>query len=329
VRRTRSGSTRCASTSGCHGATAPLRYFTLSGGDPLDVIALLERRVLVSDRTGLSTVHFFDRLQDNPQPMILDLPGAQCFGGPFVQTILAADSGPSEDAESEEYNRQVILASTKRRFRQFFPFDVINLDWEELLLEASERGAECLAEALTQLFTWQAEGADDARTVNGFSLTLSSCCPDGASAPEEFVDGLCSAIGRNLAALPELRQLLHDRCGVSHEASLAAAAWPALLQIGIPKVVTSALRAAGWTICVEPALRVVERLHQNGSVSLHVLLDVERSAEGADESYRLAMRGLFIGQPDIVQGDVRAEVRRDLNRARRKRKKLREGPLQL
>lgn len=321
---------RCRERIASRSTNAPnsgFRYFTVSGGDALDVILLLQEGLLASDDTGLATVHFFDRNIENPQPRIRELPGARCFGGSFIDALLAEDE-PVGDPDTSEYNRRVIRATTKRRFKQFFPFDAMNFDWDELLLEASIHGTETVASVLRTLFRWQAEGGDGGYRVQGFTIGLAATLPEAGVAGSSFEECLANEITANMSARAELGARLRARAGYDATSELRLHQWDCFLELGIPKVIVSALKETGWAVAQEPTLELVRRDGSPRSV-LHVMLDVIENTTGDLAWYGQIVDSLFQCEPMRVAVPNVAAVRNSYRAVQRLRERLRNGTAQL
>src|SRR5260221_7053000 len=116
-----------------------LRYFTFCAVDAVDVLMLDVANIIrLSNKDKFDTVYFFDQSLEVVADTQLRIPGAIGFAGDFAKTVLtptsaASLSAPTDEEDTEETRRRQRLQATKRQFIESFPFDVVNLDIEDLM----------------------------------------------------------------------------------------------------------------------------------------------------------------------------------------------------
>jgi len=320
------------------GSDAFLRYFTFSSGDALDPIFLFIANVLEARAAsgpegsqGLTTVHFFNRNADNPQPIVNDLPGARCFGGPFVETVMFDPSAPQpSDPDSDAANRHGLLRASNRRFRQFFPFDVINFDWNDLLLDGSPNPTG-VVDALRRIFQWQSEGGDHTRPISAFILSIAVRRPTPQEVSPTAAGAIRTVIADNMSRQSRLAPVLNIRCGVFTVADLAAAHWDDFVELGIPKIILTTLDETGWAIDPShPMQQFTRPCEQPHGVIQQIILEIiPKTGSMGSVMYGQAVEMLFSQQPIPAQADDRAAVAMSLGDVYARRNMFRDGPPRL
>ena len=299
-----------------HAVTRRLRYFTFSGGEPLDVHLLAAERLLPNDgEYGFKSVCFFDRHAHDAFETQKYLPGAVPFPGSFTDTLLIDDEeAPPEDGSGAHHEYQS-KRTTLDRLVQHLPFDVINFDLEEVLFQAGEAAPGRLMQSVRRFFQLQFDAV--AREGNSrFGLMMTIRLPEEETLSEDAVHLIHHVLEENVERLPALRDHLPDEDE-----------WERRFEIAMPKLILQALHAAGGLIEAAAEFQEIRRTRTLPSgeeqVLYHLVCEAapaSRSALDQDEAYAQVAEQLFRVPPqEIDPSMLDAELRRNLRRVHEER----------
>jgi hypothetical protein len=305
-----------------YGPKAPLRYFTFSGGEPLDVILLHSESLLPAPHEhGFTSVCFFDRHGADTTATSRRIPGAISFSGSFVETMLATTYPTVADLRSDEANEYDNLLLGHKRFKEYFPFDVVNFDLEEVLFKPGEPAPGRLLEALRMMFSWQREHLEGINGIPGFSLMLTLKAPMQTNVTDEARTLLRNTLDRNIELFPQLADILSERDGITDVVTLEADRWDRAFELGMPKVILAALQDARWTVDPDAGIRILRRAGPAAEPQLplyHIICDVIPLGDDTDANlldYGRVVRRLFEQPPDDIEASaVTPAVRNSLAR---------------
>ena len=112
--------------------------------------------ITLSEQDTFDTVYFFDKSNLDVIETQKRIPGAVGFAGSFVETVLADDivvtnaggsatkrlagalSSATTDKDTTITRKLQRRKDETNKFRESFPFDIVNLDLEEFLFKPSE-----------------------------------------------------------------------------------------------------------------------------------------------------------------------------------------------
>ncbi len=292
-----------------------LRYFTFCAVNAVDVLMLDVAKVIRPSAAGrFDTVCFFDRTVELVAQTQLRVPGSIGFAGSFVETVLtpltAANplASPAVERDTAAVRRRQVLQATKRDFIDKFPFDVLNLDLEDLIFKARDTFPGDVIRALRQLCEWQRRplvSKAGTELLDGFTLLFTTRVGP-AELREDYAQMLITELEANVAADGTLVELLRRRNGLE-VGRLQQDDFVAFFELGVPKVIAKALMDEDWHIDPNPEL-VAFRFTRTGSPSyeiVHFAMNVRRQSPRREDrapgttpphvmaAYKSFARGLF------------------------------------
>ena len=332
-----------------------LRYFTFCAIGAIDVLMLDVAKVLRPSEAGrFDTVVFFDRDSGAVTETEKRIPGATGFPGNFVDVVLAQGVevndmdeedilAPPEDLPDIPVTREgQRLRYQHERFRNEFPFDIINLDLEEYAFKPRDPFPGKVINALRKIVQWQTRpltGATGAKkSIDGFSLMFTTRIgPANMSA--EYRMMLRDSLTANIARDPRLSDVLKNKTGMGNVQTLEASMFDEFFKIGFRKVLAGLMLEGDWYIDEMTGIKtfVFSRQFTGGSYSmLHFVMDVKRQkpsfrerapnsgpAASALSAYSVVAQSV-VTEPDlIVTDDIAnaADLKPSLSEIRGRRKK--------
>jgi hypothetical protein len=200
-----------------------LRYFTFCAVNAVDVLMLDVAKVIHCSTTGkFDTVFFFDRTPDLVTETLLRIPGSVGFAGKFTETVLVqldeSDplAPPIDQKDTLEVRRKQTLQATKRYFIESFPFDVVNLDLEDMTFKARDPIPGDVIRSLSSLCEWQKRpliSKSNQELLDGFTLLFTTRIGP-AELREDYAAMLLESLQRNVADDGSLRDMLRQRNGL-------------------------------------------------------------------------------------------------------------------
>lgn len=233
----------------------PLRYFTFCAASAIDVFMLLDAGLLDREPdTGCIEGPFFCEEKPEDFNRISQLLGAHDQGimGTFEDIVLFEDddetAGKSIEDEAEHYPRplreKLWTKQHHHRFRAAFPFDVINLDLFGTWFPPKAGALSPTLKTVRRLLEWQREPGLDGRTVDTFTLFITSHVERGKP---------------NASALAELRALLEankgytdfersftDRFGSVDAQKVLDEDFDTFYALALPKMIIGEAYERGW-----------------------------------------------------------------------------------
>ena len=201
-----------------------LKYFTFCAVGAVDVLMLDVARVIRPSRRGrFDTVYFFDRTPELVAATQERIPGAHGFVGDFVSTVLHRESvdaggflsfgiGDKDTKETRDRQRR---QQERADFAASFPFDIINLDLQDLIFRAKDRFPGRLISALRKVFEWQRrplETREGAERCDGFTLLFTTRVGP-AELRKDYADMLVAELENNVARDGSLVDAMRMRAG--------------------------------------------------------------------------------------------------------------------
>ena len=303
-----------------------LRYFTFCAVGAVDVLLLDVEGVIRRSSAGrFDTVYFFDRTPDLVAATQERIPGSKGFVGNFVQTVLSEATGDDasalggqvEVADTEETRNAQRQRQCRLDFERSFPFDVINLDLQDLIFRERDQFPGRLLNALRRVLEWQRRplrwnGREE--SIQGFSLLFTTRIGP-TELREDYAGMLMDVLEENLRDDAGLRAEIERRSGVRDVDALRCEAFDTFFEIGVSKILAKLAMEQDWY--VDP-VRGIRRFKfergtgQNGYYILHYAMDVCRQsppvderapgayAPGAEQAYRRVSRGVFSTGAQVV-----------------------------
>ena len=322
-----------------------LRYFTFCAVNAVDVLMLDVAKVIHPSSTGrFDTVYFFDRTPDLVAQTQQRIPGSIGFAGRFVETVLAPLGGteplaaPAEDRDTYEVRRRQILQATKRDFVSEFPFDVLNLDLEDLIFKEKSTIPGDVIRALRRLCEWQREplaSKSGPEFLNGFTLLFTTRAGP-IELRDDYAEMLLESLRRNIAKDGSLAASLLQRNGLE-VGQLQQQDFAAFFELGVPKVIANVLMEEDWHIEPNPGV-LAFRFTRPGARPydiVHFAMNVRRQTPPRHErapgttpptvlaAYEAFVRKLFETPTTVVTDAVvsRIELKPSLEEIKNRRRK--------
>jgi hypothetical protein len=327
-----------------------LKYFTFCAVGALDVL-LLDRAKIIrrSAQKEFDTVYFFDTDEDSVIETRKRIPGAVGFPGDFVKVVLQDEPEEVEGTVVDELDSPANKENTRavrqkqnalaqlQKFKQAFPFDVMNFDVEQYLFHPKEELPGRLMAALRKIFEWQTrEGIDSngkSYSVDEFSLMFTtSVGPKNLSKPYvEYLRDTC--LQGNLEKYPELVEPFNAKSGGKDVKKFFEDDFDGAFKLAVPKSLIELALENDWHIEGKDGIEVYEfdREAQEGSYTmLHMAMTVRRQkpamgkrAPGqklpadAEAEHRAAIVQLFsrevVAVENLVAGSAKDQLEADLN----------------
>lgn len=307
-----------------------LRYFTFCAVNAVDVLMLDVARVLRQSSTNrFDTVCFFDRTPDLVAETQLRIPGARGFYGSFVDTVLAPDiavaaplAPPPTDQDTREVRDRQRVQATRQEFKDSFPYDVLNLDLEDLIFRAHDTIPGDVIRAFKRVCEWQrrpVNNAGQAEHLEGFTFLFTTRIGP-AQLRQDYADMLLGKLRQNVQQDGGLVEVLQARTGLDVE-QLMNGDFRTFFEIGVPKVLANVLIDEDWQIEEDPGV-LAFRFTRPGTPPLepydilHFAMNVRRQNPRNDQrepgttapdvaaSYRTVSRRLFENASTQVTDDI-------------------------
>jgi len=289
----------------------------------------------LSDDRYFETVTFFDRTPEQVTETLKRLPGASGFPANFADVVLAtpppiyresALSAPENEPDTESTRKAQIVADQHWKFRGRFPFDVINLDYEEYAFKPRDKMPGEIINCLRQVAEWQhtplvLKRGNKRREVplDSFSLMFTTRLgPRDLAAPYEAM--LTEILDRNVSEDDTLIERMERATGNSTIQSLKASMFDEFFILGITKSIARILMDHGWYVDDATGIEIF-KFHRGsdgaGYDMIHLVMNVVRQTppvserapgspepEAARRAYRNVARNLF----DLPINEVTAEI---------------------
>ncbi len=307
-----------------------LKYFTFCAVNAVDVLMLDVAKVIHRSSTDrFDTVYFFDRTPDLVAQTQLRIPGSIGFAGSFVATVLAPLedfdplAAPKAERDTGDVRRRQIMQATKRDFIASFPFDVLNLDLEDLIFKAKDTIPGDVIRALRQVCEWQRRplnGRSGLEYLDGFTLLFTTRVGP-PELREDYARMLLKQLEANVASDGSLGDILRHRSGLE-VGQLQGSNLAVFFELGVPKVIANVLMEEDWY--VEPTPGVLAfRFTRSGNPPydiLHFAMNVGRQNPSRDKrepgmvpenvasGYKAVARRLFQEPATVVTDAVVAEA---------------------
>lgn len=309
-----------------------LRYFTFCAVGAIDVLMLDIAQVVRRSNNGrFDTVYFFDRSEEYALETQRRIPGAVGFVGDFVSTVLLGDPEedfladtatplsapmlqPDEHAVRDAQRRR----ENKRNFVQSFPFDVLNLDLEELLFKDHDEYPGRLLNALRRVFRWQQRPLRVAtgriETLEEFTLFFTTQVGP-LNLSDEYREKLEGPLRANMSRDNALRDILVERAGSDDLEALRRECLELFFRIALPKVLAATLLENDWYVVPDPGVVIYEFERDSTSgpyTMLHLGMHIRRKVPPADrrgpgedspiaiDAYTQVVRQIFRGNAEHV-----------------------------
>jgi hypothetical protein len=299
-----------------------LKYFTFCAVNAVDVLMLDVAKIVHKSRTDrFDTVYFFDKTPALVAQTQNRIPGSIGFSGSFVETVLtdlpSADSlaSPTTERDTDTVRRRQILQTTKKDFVDSFPFDVLNLDLEDLMFKAKDTIPGKVMRALRNVCEWQRKPLATPRgaeRLDGFTLLFTTRVGP-SDLKEDYAAMLLNRLTQNMQDDRSLAGLLHDRLGLQVD-QLQGQNLAAFFELSVPKVIAKLLMDEDWYVAPNPGV-LAFRFSRPGNPPyeiLHFAMDVARQNPDRDhrepgtlapdvlDGYRLMTQKLFRDAPVVV-----------------------------
>ena len=308
-----------------------LKYFTFCAVNAVDVLMLDVANVIHRSSTErFDTVYFFDKTPALVAQTQMRIPGSIGFAGSFLDTVLTdlptADSlaAPTTERDTGDVRRRQILQTTKKDFVESFPFDVLNLDLEDLLFKAKDTIPGEVIRALRSVCEWQRQPlrtTAGTESLDGFTLLFTTrVAPEDLR--EDYAAMLLDRLEQNIQADELLAGILTDRFGLEvHQ--LQSENLSAFFELAVPKVIAQVLMDEDWQVEPDPGV-LAFRFSRPGEPPydiLHFAMNIARQdptrsyrapgtlAPNVLDGYRAMTRRLFESPAVVVsQETATAEV---------------------
>jgi len=293
-----------------------LRYFTFCAVNAVDVLMLDLAGVIARSPTGrFDTVYFFDRSAELVAQTQQRIPGSIGFAGNFVETVLTPIVGsdplaaPTRQRDTAAVRRRQVLEATRRDFEASFPFDVLNLDLQDMTFKAKDRVPGDVINSLRKMCEWQRQPLRSAsgspELLDGFTLLFTTRVGP-AELREDYATMLLDSLALNVAADGSLADCLRQRNGLE-VAQLRQQDFRTFFELGVPKVIANVLMEEDWHVEPNPgvlAFRFTRAGHSPYEI-VHFAMNAGRQspprdqrppgipAESAKTAYKAFVRRLF------------------------------------
>ena len=241
----------------------PLRYFTFSAAEAIDVFMLERAGILKrSDESGRLESVFFCERDEEAFGKIARLIGspAQGFHGEFEDIVLFEEDQDTQGRElysdTDEFfppsiRRKLRHKDAHQRLKNSFPFDIINLDLFGIMFPPRGPAVAPLLRAILRVLEWQVE-ALSLRPANRrnkqFALFLTSHV-DRESTNEAAVEQLVNRVSDNISTYEEFRSAFAERFGHLEAAKLVESNFPEFFCLALAKYIANkALHNLGWEV---------------------------------------------------------------------------------
>lgn len=238
----------------------PLRYFTFCAAEAIDVFMLeldgiLERS---EDTERLEGVYFCEADPDK-FGIIADLIGSpeQGFQGEFEKIVLFEDDDDTrgktfEDDEfhSAEIRKKLRYKDAHQRFREAFPFDIINLDVCGVMFPPRKGIMTPLLKSITQILEWQTKtkSSSNERECNHFTLFLTAHVNQDLT-DQIAIQQLMDTVSNNISTIPDFQKFFAKRYRHDQVHKLVSENFAEFFSIALPKfIIQQDLFNRGWQV---------------------------------------------------------------------------------
>lgn len=206
----------------------PLRYFTFCAAEAIDVFMLEREQILQrSQQTGRLESVFFCEKDLEAFGKIADLIGspAQGFQGEFENIVLFEedndtigrsldDLSTARSDYSDDVWKKLKYKDAHYRFRQIFPFDVINLDVCGVMFPPRQGVNTPLLKSLIKILEWQSDAhfKENDQPCKQFTLFLTSHV-DPRQTDANALEQLTNRLIANVDTNPDFRVAFINRYG--------------------------------------------------------------------------------------------------------------------
>ncbi|HEX7706317.1 MAG TPA: hypothetical protein VF701_07665 [Thermoanaerobaculia bacterium] len=229
---------------------------------------------------------------------------------PLSAPMLQPDEHAVRDAQRRREN--------KRNFVQSFPFDVLNLDLEELLFKDHDEYPGRLLNALRRVFRWQQRPLRVAtgriETLEEFTLFFTTQVGP-LNLSDEYREKLEGPLRANMSRDNALRDILVERAGSDDLEALRRECLELFFRIALPKVLAATLLENDWYVVPDPGVVIYEFERDSTSgpyTMLHLGMHIRRKVPPADrrgpgedspiaiDAYTQVVRQIFRGNAEHV-----------------------------
>ena len=244
----------------------PLRYFTFCAAEAIDVFMLERAEILerAEDTGYLEGVYFCEKNSEH-FGKIADFIGSpeQGFLGEFEKIVLfkedAETSGKTwleegENPHLSEIREKLRVKDTHRRFKEAFPFDIVNLDVFGVMFPAKKGIIAPLLESILQILVWQTEATFpiNQRPCNRFTLFLTSHI-DSDQINQTAIGQLENRVSENISTSQDFRDAFVNRYCHDNVKKLVRENFAEFFCVALPKfVIHQALFHLGWNVTRGP-----------------------------------------------------------------------------
>lgn len=245
----------------------PLRYFTFCAAEAIDIFMLEREQILQrSEQTGrLESVYFCEKDQQ-AFGKIADLIGSpeQGFEGDFVRIVLFEEDddtlGRSLEDDipysqlTEKIYRKLKYKDAHYRFRQAFPFDIINLDVFGVMFPPRRGVIAPLLKSLIQIIEWQTNSRFpiNDQLCKQFTLFLTSHI-DPAQTDDEAIEQLSNRLTTNISSNVDFQTAFKKRYGHQEVMRLVNDNFAEFFCLAFPKfIIYRSLFHFGWQVTYGP-----------------------------------------------------------------------------
>jgi len=238
----------------------PLKYFTFCASNAIDVFMLEKEGIIRRNaKTGhLDGVYF---CEENPQEFrkIVELVGseAQGFLDSFVNVACFRDDADTRGKsiyDDSEYYEEPIRRKLKRkerhtRFRDAFPFDVINLDVCGVIFPPRQQSiVSPMLQSIRNILAWQKQrDPKDNHLCDEFTMFLTSHVHP-ANLNRRAVSTLVQSFDSNLHLYIPYNAAFAERYHLVDATQFADANFPEFFAVALPKIIVEDAHRRGWDV---------------------------------------------------------------------------------
>lgn len=331
--------------------TRRLRYFTFCAAGAIDVLMLnVHKVVLTSSGDKFDNVTFFDKDPESVNETAKNIPGASGFPGDFTAIVQAFNQSDIDLFDSEnplspleaehdtlETEKRQILRSQFKSFILRFPFDVINLDLEELIFKQREPPPGKVINTLRKILDWQKRPINGVDEIKEFTLFFTTQIGP-RNLTEQHIDSLIGCLKSNVELNDEVKIAFKLRVTHTDPEKLFKEDFQNFYKIAVPKILVKVLNENDWHINPANGISIYEFERNSSSgpyIILHLGMHVERmnppkerrmawdEPQGYASSYSDLTKRIFTEKPIVVTDDqINAkELLVDLQKVVSRRKK--------
>lgn len=243
-----------------HEEKCPLKYFTFCASNAVDIF-MLEKEGIIrrNQKTGhLDGVYFCEQDLEEFRK-IVEFVGSEAHGflDSFVNVACFQDDADTrgksiyDDAEyyEEHIRRKLRRKERHTRFRNAFPFDVINLDVCGVIFPPrQQRIVSPMLRSIRNILTWQkTPSSQDGRLCNEFTLFLTSHVHP-AHLNRQAVATLKQALDLNLLLYTPYSAAFANRYGYGDAAQFAHNNFAEFFAVVLPKIIVGDAHRSNWDV---------------------------------------------------------------------------------